>query len=89
MQSRQCCRPSACPRLLLPAALQPCEPRNGRCGAERKKTSGQTTVHQVTDLLAGANVEVARLAHDVPVGGELDHLGEGTLATAMKSRTPL
>jgi hypothetical protein len=60
MQSRQCCRPSACPRLLLPAALQPCEPRNGRCGAERKKTSGQTAVHQVTDLLAGANVEVAR-----------------------------
>ena len=49
---------------------------------------GQTTAHYVTDLLAGANVTVTRLAHGVPVGGELDYLDEGTLAAAMRSRTP-
>ena len=49
---------------------------------------GQTTAHYVTDLLAGANVTVTRLAHGVPVGGELDYLDEGTLTAAIKSRTP-
>jgi recombination protein RecR len=49
---------------------------------------GQTTAHYVTDLLASANVTVTRLAHGVPVGGELDYLDEGTLAAAMRSRTP-
>src|SRR5216684_964980 len=49
---------------------------------------GQTTAHYITDLLAGANVTVTRLAHGVPVGGELDYLDEGTLAAAIKSRTP-
>ncbi len=50
---------------------------------------GQTTAHYITDLLAGASVKVTRLAHGVPVGGELDYLDEGTLAAAMRSRTPL
>ena len=49
---------------------------------------GQTTAHYITDLLAGADVMVTRLAHGVPVGGELDYLDEGTLATAIKQRTP-
>lgn len=50
---------------------------------------GQTTAHYVTDMLAGANVKVTRLAHGVPVGGELDYLDEGTLAAAMRQRTAL
>jgi recombination protein RecR len=50
---------------------------------------GQTTVHYITDLLHDANVAVTRLAHGVPVGGELDYLDEGTLSAAMRSRTPL
>jgi recombination protein RecR len=49
---------------------------------------GQTTAHYVTDLLRGAGVKVTRLAHGVPVGGELDYLDEGTLSAAIKSRTP-
>ena len=49
---------------------------------------GQTTAHYITDLLQDANVKVTRLAHGVPVGGELDYLDEGTLAEAMRSRTP-
>lgn len=50
---------------------------------------GQTTAHYITDLLHGTNVTVTRLAHGVPVGGELDYLDDGTLATAIRSRTPL
>jgi len=49
---------------------------------------GQSTAHYITDLLHGINVKVTRLAHGVPVGGELDYLDEGTLAAAMRSRTP-
>jgi recombination protein RecR len=49
---------------------------------------GQTTAHYVTDLLHNANVKVTRLAHGVPVGGELDYLDEGTLAAAIRQRTP-
>ncbi len=33
-------------------------------------------------------MKVTRLAHGVPVGGELDYLDEGTLAAAIRSRTP-
>ena len=49
---------------------------------------GQTTAHYITDLLHNANVKVTRLAYGVPVGGELDYLDEGTLAAAIKQRTP-
>lgn len=50
---------------------------------------GQTTVHYITDLLHNAGVKVTRLAHGVPVGGELDYLDEGTLSAAMRSRTAI
>ncbi|MEW6453719.1 MAG: recombination mediator RecR [Pseudomonadota bacterium] len=50
---------------------------------------GQTTAHYITDLLHNANVAVTRLAHGVPVGGELDYLDEGTLTAAIRSRTPI
>ena len=50
---------------------------------------GQTTAHYITDLLDEAGVKVTRLAHGVPVGGELDYLDEGTLAAAIRQRTPL
>jgi recombination protein RecR len=48
---------------------------------------GQTTAHYITDLLAPLSVRVTRLAHGVPVGGELDYLDEGTLVAAIRSRT--
>ena len=48
---------------------------------------GQTTAHYVTDLLSHLSVRTTRLAHGVPVGGELDYLDEGTLAAALRSRT--
>lgn len=48
---------------------------------------GQTTAHYITDLVAPLGVKTTRLAHGVPVGGELDYLDEGTLAAAIRSRT--
>ena len=48
---------------------------------------GQTTAHYITDLLHDTNVKVTKLAHGVPVGGELDYLDEGTLAAAIRQRT--
>jgi recombination protein RecR len=48
---------------------------------------GQTTAHYITELLADADVKVTRLAHGVPVGGELDYLDDGTLAAAIRQRT--
>lgn len=50
---------------------------------------GQTTAHYVADRLAASGVTVSRLAHGVPVGGELDYLDEGTLNTALKARRPV
>ncbi|MGE0745940.1 MAG: recombination mediator RecR [Rhodospirillales bacterium] len=47
---------------------------------------GQTTAHYVADRLSGLPASVTRLAHGVPVGGELDYLDDGTLSAAMKAR---
>ena len=47
---------------------------------------GQSTAHYLTEQLQGRGVTVTRLAHGVPIGGELDYLDEGTLAAAIKSR---
>ena len=48
---------------------------------------GQTTAHYVTELVDHLPVKVTRLAHGVPVGGELDYLDEGTLSAAIRQRT--
>lgn len=49
---------------------------------------GQATAHVITDRLTGLGAKVSRLAHGVPVGGELDYLDDGTLSAAIRSRTP-
>lgn len=48
---------------------------------------GQSTAHYISDRLTGRGLEITRLAHGVPVGGELDYLDEGTITTALKSRS--
>lgn len=49
---------------------------------------GQTTAHYITDHLQKSDVKISRLAHGVPVGGELDYLDDGTISAAMHSRRP-
>lgn len=54
--------------------------------ATNATVEGQTTAHYIADRLAGANVNVTRLAHGLPVGGELDYLDDGTLTAALRAR---
>lgn len=50
---------------------------------------GQTTAHYITERLRTLGIAASRLAHGVPVGGELDYLDEGTLTQAIRARRPL
>jgi recombination protein RecR len=56
--------------------------------ATNATVEGQTTAHYITERLKGLGLSTSRLAHGVPVGGELDYLDEGTLTAAMRSRRP-
>jgi len=55
--------------------------------ATNATVEGQTTAHYIIDRLAGSGAQISRLAHGVPVGGELDYLDDGTLAAALSART--
>ncbi len=57
--------------------------------ATNATVDGQTTAHYLAERLAKLDVPITRLAHGVPVGGELDWLDDGTLATAFKARRAL
>ena len=50
---------------------------------------GQTTAHYLSDKLKSFKIKVTRIAHGVPVGGELDYLDDGTISAALKARLPL
>ena len=52
--------------------------------ATNATVDGQTTAHYLTDRLQEAGVKISRLAHGVPVGGELDYLDDGTLTAAVR-----
>lgn len=76
-------------RLNLPKLLE----RVGGGAAEvvlamNATVEGQTTAHYLMDAIEPLKVKVTRLAHGVPVGGELDYLDEGTLSAAFKARRP-
>jgi recombination protein RecR len=57
--------------------------------ATNATVEGQTTAHYVAERLAEAGVAVSRLAHGVPMGGEIEYLDEGTLAAALRARRAL
>lgn len=48
--------------------------------------AGQTTAHYVAERLANSPVKVTRLAHGIPMGGELDYMDDGTLSAALNAR---
>jgi recombination protein RecR len=80
--------------LTIDALVERCrtEPIREVILAVNATVEGQTTAHYVTDQLArlaeeGRDLTVTRLAHGVPVGGELDYLDDGTIAQAMRART--
>ncbi|MBK8770501.1 MAG: recombination protein RecR [Rhizobiales bacterium] len=57
--------------------------------ATNATVEGQTTAHYITERLKEKGIATSRLAHGVPVGGELDYLDEGTLTQALRARRPL
>ena len=50
---------------------------------------GQTTAHYLAERLAPFACETSRLAHGLPVGGELNYLDQGTLEAALSARRRL
>lgn len=79
---------------LINRVAEPLETRDGEAPKTREvilavnaTVEGQTTAHYITDRLEGMGIKITRLAHGVPVGGELDYLDEGTLTAAIKSRS--
>ncbi|MGH6954201.1 MAG: recombination mediator RecR [Alphaproteobacteria bacterium] len=54
--------------------------------ATNATVEGQATAHYLADRLKELAVALSRLAHGVPVGGELDYLDDGTLTAAIRAR---
>ena len=75
-------------RLNLPKLLERVKagPASEVILAMNATVEGQTTAHYLLDALEPLGVKITRLAHGVPVGGELDYLDEGTLSAAFKAR---
>lgn len=47
---------------------------------------GQSTVHYIVDQINNPSIKITRLAHGMPVGGELDYMDDGTISTALRAR---
>lgn len=74
--------------LRIAPLIQRCE-NGGVCEvilALNATVDGQTTCHYLIDMLSGLNLKITRLAHGVPVGGELDYIDDGTLIAALNAR---
>ena len=50
---------------------------------------GEATAQYIADLAAARNIPCSRIAHGVPVGGELEYIDGGTLAHAFAGRRPM
>jgi recombination protein RecR len=57
--------------------------------ATNPNVEGEATAHFIADLLKGSGVIATRLAHGIPIGGELGYTDGGTLAHAFQGRRPL
>ena len=50
---------------------------------------GQTTAYYIQDSLKNIKTKVTKLAHGLPVGGEIESLDDGTLFSAFRNRSKL
>ena len=55
--------------------------------ATNPTVEGEATAHYLGELALKNGVRVSRIAHGVPVGGELEYIDGGTLAHALAGRT--
>jgi len=57
--------------------------------ATNPTVEGEATAHYIADSLRDYSVAVSRIAHGVPVGGELEYTDGGTLNYAFSGRKRL
>ncbi|WP_455231621.1 recombination mediator RecR [Geopseudomonas aromaticivorans] len=57
--------------------------------ATNPTVEGEATAHYIAQMLAPRGLTVSRIAHGVPLGGELELVDGGTLAHAMAGRRPM
>ena len=57
--------------------------------ATNPNLEGETTAMYISKLLKPFGIKTTRIAHGVPVGGELEYADEVTLARALKGRVEL
>ncbi len=57
--------------------------------ATNPTVEGEATAHYIAQILAGKNLVVSRLAHGMPLGGELEMVDGGTLSHALSGRRPI
>ena len=57
--------------------------------ATNPTVEGEATAHYLAQLARQFEVKPSRLAHGVPIGGELEYVDRGTLAHAFGSRTDM
>ena len=47
---------------------------------------GEATAHYISEMVNSRNITASRIAHGVPVGGELEYVNSSTLSRAFSSR---
>lgn len=57
--------------------------------ATNPTVEGEATAHFIAQLCEEAGVAATRIAHGVPVGGELEYVDSGTLSHAFTDRKPV
>ena len=57
--------------------------------ATNPTVEGEATAYYLAEMARGRKVKVSRIAHGVPMGGELEYVDGGTLAHAMSGRRPI
>lgn len=57
--------------------------------ATNPTVEGEATAYYLTDMLQPAGIRVSRIAHGVPLGGELEYVDGSTLAHALSGRRPV
>lgn len=54
--------------------------------ATNPTVEGEATAHYISDMLRDEVTEITRIAHGVPLGGELEYIDGGTLVHALQGR---
>ena len=54
--------------------------------ATNPTVEGEATAHYISEIIKQYNIKVTRIAHGVPLGGELEYIDSGTIARAFQNR---